>query len=95
MCGRPTGRTGGSARRRREPQPYGYEQLVADMDRAGVDRAILVPPSFDGDRNDYALEAVRKHPDRFAIMGRCAAQGRPARTSSRDGASSPACWAYG
>jgi L-fuconolactonase len=51
-------------------KPYGYEQLVADMDRAGVDRAILVPPSFDHDRNDYALEAVRMHPDRFAIMGR-------------------------
>ncbi len=51
-------------------KPYGYRELVADMDRAGVDRAILVPPSFDQDRNDYAIEAVRKHPDRFAIMGR-------------------------
>ena len=51
-------------------KPYGYEALVADMDRAGVDRAILVPPSFDHDRNDYALEAVRMYPDRFAIMGR-------------------------
>jgi L-fuconolactonase len=53
-------------------KPYGYEQLVRDMDRAGVDRAILVPPSFDADRNDYALEAVRMHPGRFAIMGRIA-----------------------
>jgi L-fuconolactonase len=51
-------------------KPYGYEQLVADMDRAGVDCAVLVPPSFDHDRNDYALEAVGMHPDRFAIMGR-------------------------
>jgi L-fuconolactonase len=51
-------------------KPYGYEELVADMDRAGVDRAILVPPSFDHDRNDYALEAVRMYPERFAIMGR-------------------------
>ena len=50
--------------------PYSYEQLVVDIDRAGVDRAILVPPSIDADRNDYALEAVRKHPGRFAIMGR-------------------------
>ena len=53
-------------------KPYGYGQLVGDMDRAGVDRTILVPPSFDADRNDYALEAVRMHPDRFAIMGRLA-----------------------
>ena len=52
--------------------PYGYHELIADMDRAGIDRAILVPPSIERDRNDYALEAVRKHPDRFAVMGRFA-----------------------
>jgi predicted TIM-barrel fold metal-dependent hydrolase len=51
-------------------KPYSYEQLVVDMDGAGVDRAILVPPSFDADRNDYALEAVQRFPDRFAVMGR-------------------------
>ena len=55
-----------------ERKPYGYEEFVRDMNRAGVDRAILVPPSFDADRNDYALEAVRTYPDRFAIMGRVA-----------------------
>jgi L-fuconolactonase len=42
------------------------------MDRAGVDRAILVPPSFDADRNDYALDGARRYPDRFAVMGRVA-----------------------
>jgi L-fuconolactonase len=52
--------------------PYSYQELIADMDRAGIDRAILVPPSIERDRNDYALEAVRKHPDRFAVMGRFA-----------------------
>jgi predicted TIM-barrel fold metal-dependent hydrolase len=40
------------------------------MDEGGVDRAIIVPPSWEGDRNDLALEAARKHPDRFAVMGR-------------------------
>jgi predicted TIM-barrel fold metal-dependent hydrolase len=55
--------------------PYSYQQLIADMDRAGVDRAILVPPSIDKDRNDYVIEAVRKHPDRFAIMGRVPLRG--------------------
>jgi predicted TIM-barrel fold metal-dependent hydrolase len=29
-----------------------------------------VPPSFDRDRNDYAIEAVANFPNRFAIMGR-------------------------
>ena len=42
------------------------------MDRAGVDRAVIVPPSWEGDRNDLALEAARQHPDRFAVMGRLA-----------------------
>jgi len=40
------------------------------MDEAGVDRAIIVPPFFEGERNDYALEAVVRYPDRFAVMGR-------------------------
>jgi predicted TIM-barrel fold metal-dependent hydrolase len=56
-------------------RPYSYHELAAAMDRAGVDRAILVPPSFDKDRNDYAIEAAQKHPDRFAIMGRVPLQG--------------------
>jgi L-fuconolactonase len=33
---------------------------------------VIVPPSWEGDRNDLALEAARLHPDRFAIMGRLA-----------------------
>jgi predicted TIM-barrel fold metal-dependent hydrolase len=54
----------------RDRPPYTYEMLLAAMDAAGVDAAILVPPSFDGDRNDYAIEAASRHPDRLAIMGR-------------------------
>src|SRR5258707_14583401 len=42
------------------------------MDLAGVRRMVLVPPSWEGDRNDMALEAARSHPDRFAVMGRLA-----------------------
>ena len=40
------------------------------MDEAGVDRAVIVPPSWPGDRNDYALEAVKRYPSRFRVMGR-------------------------
>ena len=50
--------------------PLTYERLLAEMNRAGVDRAILVPPSWDGYRNDYALTAAQKYPDRFAVMGK-------------------------
>lgn len=52
------------------PEPFTIEKLVPLMDQAGVDRAVIVPPSWPGDRNDYALEAVRRYPGRFAVMGR-------------------------
>jgi predicted TIM-barrel fold metal-dependent hydrolase len=52
------------------PEPFLIEKLVPMMDEAGVDRAVIVPPSWEGDRNDYALEAVRRYPTRFAVMGR-------------------------
>jgi predicted TIM-barrel fold metal-dependent hydrolase len=51
------------------PEPFTIERALAAMDEAGVDRAVLVPPSLN-DRNDYALEAARRHPDRFGVMGR-------------------------
>src|SRR6266481_2876485 len=52
------------------PEPFTIEKLVPTMDEAGVDRAVIVPPSWPGDRNDYALEAVKRYPGRFAVMGR-------------------------
>ena len=52
------------------PEPFSIEKLVPLMDEAGVDRVVIVPPSWPGDRNDYGLEAARRHPDRFAVMGR-------------------------
>ena len=51
-------------------QPLGADDLLRQMDAAGVDRAVIVPPSWEGDRNDLAIAACRAHPDRFAIMGR-------------------------
>jgi predicted TIM-barrel fold metal-dependent hydrolase len=51
-------------------EPFTLETLVPMMDEAGVDRAVIVPPSWEGDRNDYALEAVQRFPGRFAVMGR-------------------------
>lgn len=52
------------------PVPYSADDLLRDMNEAGVNRAILVPPSVEGDRNDLALAAAHAHPDRFAVMGR-------------------------
>jgi len=50
--------------------PYTGDEVLRLMNEAGVDRAILVPPSLEGDRNDLCLAAARAHPDRFAVMGR-------------------------
>jgi len=52
------------------PEPFTIERLVPLMEEAGVDRIVVVPPSWPGDRNDYALEAARRYPDRFHVMGR-------------------------
>ena len=61
------------------------------MKIAGVDRVILVPPSWDGYRNDYALEAAQKYPDRFAVMGKVPLNDPASKIESRRGSSSPAC----
>jgi len=50
--------------------PLGAEELLAEMDRVGVSRAILVPPAWEDDRNDFCLEAAQRYPNRFGVMGR-------------------------
>ena len=52
------------------PEPLGAEDLLAQMDAAGVDRVVIVPPSWEGDRNDLAQAACVAHPGRFGVMGR-------------------------
>ena len=52
------------------PAPYLVEDAIRDMDEAGVDGAILHPPtSWDPDANEQAVEAVLAYPTRFAILG--------------------------
>ncbi|MDH3444154.1 MAG: amidohydrolase [Deltaproteobacteria bacterium] len=52
------------------PAPLGHEELLREMDGAGVQRCVLVPPTWEDDRNDTSLEAARFYPDRFAVMGK-------------------------
>ena len=58
------------------PQPFSEDDLLQEMNAAGVARVVIVPPSWEGDRNDLALKAARLHPDRFAVMGRPPAAAR-------------------
>jgi predicted TIM-barrel fold metal-dependent hydrolase len=58
---------------RNEPQlPNGFsaEQALAEMDAAGVDRAVIIPPTWIGENNATGLEAAAAYPQRFAVMGR-------------------------
>ncbi len=49
--------------------PYLVDECLRDMDAAGVDAALLHPPSWDPDSVAQAEDAVRAHPKRFAILG--------------------------
>src|ERR1700758_3893044 len=68
--GEPPDRQGAPGLKPQLPEPFTIERLVPMMEEAGVDRAVIVPPSWPGDRNDYGLEAVRRYPERFRVMGR-------------------------
>jgi predicted TIM-barrel fold metal-dependent hydrolase len=69
----------GQAGRAHQPMPLTAESLLEKMDAAGVARAILVPPSWEGDRNDVVLAAAHRYPKRFAVMGRISLQGPESR----------------
>jgi len=45
------------------------DELLREMDEAGIDAAIIQPPGWDVTSNEVAVEAARRHPDRFAILG--------------------------
>jgi L-fuconolactonase len=52
-----------------KPSGFSAEDVLAEMDAAGVDRAIMVPPSAVGFQNATCLEAAAKYPERLAVMG--------------------------
>ena len=54
----------------RKVEKFTAEQALKEMDEAGVDAALIHPPySWDPTSNQLALDAARKYPDRFAVMG--------------------------
>jgi predicted TIM-barrel fold metal-dependent hydrolase len=57
------------------PEPLTYTRMLGLMDESGVDRVIIVPPSWAANEgNDHALEAATTFPDRFGVMGRIAVE---------------------
>ena len=58
-----------SAHHRQIPT-YSVDDALAEMASAGVDCAVIHPPSALGEAvNVLAVEAVRRHPDKFCILG--------------------------
>jgi predicted TIM-barrel fold metal-dependent hydrolase len=51
------------------PDAFTIDRLIPIIDEAGVDRVVLVPPSWEGGRNDYVEKAVQDYPGRFGIVG--------------------------
>jgi predicted TIM-barrel fold metal-dependent hydrolase len=52
------------------PNGFSAEQILAEMDSVGVNRAVIVPPTWVGDNNQSVLEGAAKYPSRFAVVGR-------------------------
>ena len=58
-----------SAHHRQIPT-YSEDDALKEMAEAGVDAAVLHPPSTLGEAmNELAVTAVRQHPDKFCILG--------------------------
>jgi predicted TIM-barrel fold metal-dependent hydrolase len=54
----------------RQVTKFTAEELLAEMKEAGVDGASIHPPaSWDPTSNALSIEAAKKYPDRFAVMG--------------------------
>lgn len=61
------------------PNGFSAEEMLAEMDRAGIDRAVIVPPTWAGEDNTWALDVAARHPKRFAVIGRFDAKAVDAR----------------
>lgn len=53
----------------RQVSAYTKDELLKDMDDAGVNAALLHPPSWDIRANEVAIEAAQKTPHRLAALG--------------------------
>ena len=53
----------------RQTSVYTAEELIKEMDEAGVNGAVLHPPSWDPGSNEMAVAAAEKYPDKFCSLG--------------------------
>jgi predicted TIM-barrel fold metal-dependent hydrolase len=48
---------------------YTAEELIKEMDEAGVNGAVLHPPSWDARSNEMAIAAATRYSDKFCSLG--------------------------
>jgi len=53
----------------RQVNSFSADELLKEMDEAGVDAALIHPPGWDPNSNELAVEAARAHPNRLGILG--------------------------
>jgi predicted TIM-barrel fold metal-dependent hydrolase len=70
----------GPQRHPHRPNGFSAEEMLVEMDAAGVDRAVIVPPTWVGEDNRMACEAAARYPARFAVVGRFDARATDARS---------------
>jgi len=56
-------------RNHRQILSFTAEDLIREMDEAGVDAALIHPPGWDPNSQQLALEAAQQYPQRLAILG--------------------------
>src|SRR5207244_9441619 len=61
--------SGGKPTPSQRQEPFLAQDLLQEMSAAGVERAIIITPSWNPSGNEYPLEAAKAHPDRFRVMG--------------------------
>ena len=53
----------------RQINSFTMDDLLREMDEAGVDAAVIHPPGWDPNSSQLAVEAASQHPNRLAILG--------------------------
>jgi predicted TIM-barrel fold metal-dependent hydrolase len=54
----------------RQIPDYSADDLLKEMDEAGVDAAVIHPPGWDSSADELAVEAARQHPSRLSVLGK-------------------------
>jgi predicted TIM-barrel fold metal-dependent hydrolase len=61
--------TGNPSPGQRQVPALSADELLLEMEAAGVTGAVIQPPAWDPTSNEVAVDAARRYPQRFAVLG--------------------------